>query len=502
MIFRIFLLLIGLAVSLLANSANVILEGCETLSFDKAHGNDCQVLRGNVRFRHDKTLMFCDSAYYYSGRNSFDAFGHVRVLQDSVTMTSNKMFYDGNTKIMRIRDHITLTNGTMVMTTEQLDYFREKDYAEYSYGAKIEDPQFTLTSKQGIYYPKTNQAQFRYDVDLVSPDYSVKSDTVFYNTKNGDARVLGPSHIVRDSFNIVTTNAYMNRNQGSFTLFERSTIVSFDSTQNIVADKLMYNRETGMANAYGNIVATDKKQHVSAKGQVASFSRLPVRSGFLTGNASVMEFSSSDTIYIHADTLDLQSSANDSLRMLHGLHNVRLFRKDFQGKCEMLTYNTADSMMQMETKPVLWSDENQLTGDTIRLYLKNRNPDWMHIVGGALIIQRDDSVNFNQLAGKDMKGYFVKSQLRKVVLKGNSVSIYYPKDNKGDLIGVNRSEGDQMTIFIDEKRKLERILMAPGATGSMYPPFEIPADMEKLKGFGWFDVIRPRCSADIFKSNE
>ena len=95
----IFLLLLFFAVS--ANAAtNVILENSEELSFDKEHGRDYQILRGNVRFRHENAVMYCDSAYFYDTNNSFDAFGNCRVVQDTMTMVSNTMYYDGNTRII------------------------------------------------------------------------------------------------------------------------------------------------------------------------------------------------------------------------------------------------------------------------------------------------------------------------------------------------------------------------------------------------------------------
>ena len=59
----------------------VYLEHSETLSFDEANLPETQVLRGNVRFRHDSALLYCDSAYFYEKRNSLDAFGRVRIEQ-------------------------------------------------------------------------------------------------------------------------------------------------------------------------------------------------------------------------------------------------------------------------------------------------------------------------------------------------------------------------------------------------------------------------------------
>ena len=43
----------------------VYLERAENLSFDEERIADAQILRGNVIFRHEEALMYCDSAYFY-----------------------------------------------------------------------------------------------------------------------------------------------------------------------------------------------------------------------------------------------------------------------------------------------------------------------------------------------------------------------------------------------------------------------------------------------------
>ena len=48
----------------------VYLEHSETLSFDEKRLPDAQILRGNVCFRHDSVLMYCDSAYFFEKENS------------------------------------------------------------------------------------------------------------------------------------------------------------------------------------------------------------------------------------------------------------------------------------------------------------------------------------------------------------------------------------------------------------------------------------------------
>ena len=48
-----------------AKTSMVYLEHSETLSFDEKRLPDAQILRGNVCFRHDSALMYCDSAYFF-----------------------------------------------------------------------------------------------------------------------------------------------------------------------------------------------------------------------------------------------------------------------------------------------------------------------------------------------------------------------------------------------------------------------------------------------------
>lgn len=481
-------------------AADVILEGCDKLTFDKGQGSSCQVLKGNVRFRQENAVMYCDSAYFYTNQNSFDAFGNVRVIQDSTTLTANKMFYDGNTKLMRIREDITMNSGQMTLTTQKLDFFRAKNYAFYDSGAKIVDPSFTLTSQVGYYYPGSKKAVFKGHVDLQGTDYKILTDTLTYNSRSSEATVLGPSTIYRGRYVITTSNAYMHNSKGEFRLYERSVVESDDNTQRIVADTILYDRSAGVAHLYGNVDVHDFNQHMAMCGGYAEMNQQPYSHGYLTKNAYVKEFSTADTLFLRADTLKFATFA-DSTRQVDGVNNVRFFRSDFQGKSDNMKFFSKDSMMYMDGNPVLWADANQLTGDTVYLYLKNKRPDLLHIIGNSLVIQRDDSVNFNQLKGNELFGYFAGNNLRKVLMKGNAMSVYYPKDKHGDLIGVNHNIGSQMTIFISEDRKLEKILLEPGTEGTMYPPFEAPREVLFLKGFSWLDEVRPHSPLDIFSLN-
>ena len=166
----------------------VYLERAENLSFDQERIADAQILKGDVLFRHDDALMYCDSAYFYENTNSLDAYGHVRLVQgDTLLGFGDKLFYDGNTKLARLRRHVKLIHGRAdenptVLTTDSLNYDRAAGVAYYYTGGTVKDSLNTLTSVRGNYRPNTKQAVFSKKVVLENPKFTLTSDTLLYNS--------------------------------------------------------------------------------------------------------------------------------------------------------------------------------------------------------------------------------------------------------------------------------------------------------------------------------
>ena len=84
----------------------------------------------------------------------------------------------------------------------------------------------------------------------------------------------------------------------------------------------------------------------------------------------------------------------------------------------------------------------------------------------------------------------------KIDVKGNGQTLYFPKDRE-NLIGINRAESTDITIYMKES-KIDRInlILAPDAT--LFPPDELLKDELYMKGFVWLDDHRPKNKFDIF----
>ncbi len=80
---------------------------------------------------------------------------------------------------------------------------------------------------------------------------------------------------------------------------------------------------------------------------------------------------------------------------------------------------------------------------------------------------------------------------------GEATSLYYTRDDAGLLVGMNKANGPEMSIFT-KNNKLDKIIMTPDSEGMMYPPDKIPEEELYLKGFKWRESERPKTKEEFF----
>jgi hypothetical protein len=168
--------------------------------------------------------------------------------------------------------------------------------------------------------------------------------------------------------------------------------------------------------------------------------------------------------------------------------------------CDSLIYSDSDSTIIMHYKPILWSDENQITGELITLYLKKGGLDRMYIEKDAFIASQADSLHYNQIKGREMTGFFREGQLRKVDVNGNGESVYFIKEESADGdkdIGMNKVICSDIIIYIDSNQ-VKQIKFLDVPSGVMHPQDKIPQEDLVLKGFKWDESGRPLRKEDIF----
>ena len=462
---------------------------------------DAQIVTGNVQFRHDSVYMYCDSACYYDRTSSFEAFGNVRMEQgDTLFLYGDRLYYDGLTQIAQMRENVRMENRTTTLLTDSLNYDRVYGLGYFFDGGTMMDDQNVLTSEWGEYSPQTKQSVFNYNVRLVNPQFTLTSDTLRYNTASKVADIVGPSDIWSDENHIWSEKGTYNTVTGKADLYDRSVLTSGE--RRLTGDTLLYDRTTGVGEAFSRMVMTDTVNRNMMTGEYGYYNEL-TKSAFATDSAVAVDWSQGDSLYLHADTLRMETFHLDTdsmFREMRAYHRVRFFRTDVQGTADSLVFSTLDSCLTMYRDPIVWNGNQQLVGEVMKVYMNDSTIDWSHIIGQALSVERlqNDSTLYNQVSGKEIKSYFSGGEMKKTEVIGSVRVVYYPMDSDSTLIGMNVSETSKLEIYL-ENQKIERMVMSPKSSGTLYPMTQIPVGKDKLDNFVWFDYIRPRDRYDIFR---
>ena len=479
----------------------IYLENADVQAVNKNINDQRQVLTGNIVFRHDSSYMYCDSAYFYERDISLEAFSNVRLEQgDTLFVYGDYLFYDGNIELAQVRHNVRMVNiqqdsSIVTLYTDSLDYNRGTDIGYYFEGGRIVDAENELVSVFGQYSPGTKIAVFNDSVRLTNPQFTLYSDTLEYSTETKIATILGPSVIESDSGVVHSSRGWYNTQENTSLLLDRSEVLSGDKI--LTGDSLVYDRGIGLGEAFGNMSITDTVQKIILTGHYGYYEE-KTEYAFATDSASAIEYSQGDSLFLHAEILEL-ITADSTSRFLRAVTGVRFYRSDIQGICDSMNFSTSDSVLRMYGSPVLWSEGQQLTGDSILIYMADSTIDHVHVPSSAFVIQEVDSGYYNQLGGNDLKAYFHGKNIEHIDIDGNAESIYYLQEKDSTMIGRNYSQSSYLSIWFDEEGKLARFVIWPQPKGQTIPVHLLMQEDKTLKKFAWFGDLRPIDKYDIFR---
>lgn len=476
----------------------ITLKHADRWLYDQYRNPEVQIFSGHVVFDHNGLLLYCDSANFYQMSNSFRAFGHVRMVQgDTLSLKSETLYYDGNSQIAQARNKVELDHRKSKLFTDSLNYDRVYDMGYFFEGGRLIDNGSELTSDWGQYNTATREALFNYNVVLKGKDYNVKSDTLYYDTRTKLSHMLGPSNIVNKDSHIYTENGFFNTETKNVILLQRSIVVN--NEQQIVGDSVLYNKDEGVAQAFGNVFLNDKKNKNILTGNYCYYND---STGFALAydSAEIKNYSQKDTLYLHADTFKIftYNLKTDSVyRIVHGYNHMRSYRADIQSVADSLSYNSLERRLSLYGNPIVWSDARQILGEEIHAFFNDSTIDSIQVINQALTVEKIDTAHFNQVTGREMRFFFLDGQLHEYNVAGNVEIDNYAFDDDSVMIGMNHTETSLFRLFMADK-KVSKMITREGA-GTFYPLPFVTHDNSFLSNFAWFDYMRPKDKNDIFQ---
>ncbi len=516
---------------------------------------------GNVELKQDNTLFYCDSAVLDQVNNVFEAFGNIHINDaDSVHTYSQYLKYFGKDKRAILRRKVKLTDGKGVLTTDELDYNTLTKIGTYVKGGKVVNGKTVLTSREGYYYGETRDVIFKKKVVLVDPEYRVVTDTLLYNTYTEISRFVVPTKITSGQRTVTTSEGFYDLKNKKAVFGKRPKIEDKDYT--LIANDIAFDEASGFGEAQGNAVY-NSKDTAGTYTIIANNLKSNNRTGAIlaTQRPLMIIKQGTDSIYVSADTLysgkltelrktrevpdilvDTASGQDNtaavdsstgpviakkigmdkridsttmsgsiatdkpaiktdssSNRFFEAYFNVKIFSDSMQAIGDSMFYSFQDSAFRLFKDPVVWAQGNQVTGDTIYMFTRNRKPDHFRVYENGLAVSKIDQQFYNQVKGNSINGYFNEGNINFMRAKGSAENIYYGVDDQGAFFGVNRSTSDMINIYFTD-RKPSRVVFINNLEGTVTPIKQSNPEEMRLRGFKWLEDKRPKSKSDLFGS--
>lgn len=175
--------------------------------------------------------------------------------------------------------------------------------------------------------------------------------------------------------------------------------------------------------------------------------------------------------------------------ILIAIDDVQMARADMAARCNYALYTRSADSILLTLHPVLWSGNNQITGDTVFIRLEENQLRRLDVHGHAMAASLSDSAyanRFNQLTGKYLTMYFRDNTLQHIDVRQTAISFYYLYDN-GKPNGANKTSGDRILIDFEDGA-VATIRVVSGVEGQYYPERMLHKHEAEynLDGFRWY----------------
>jgi lipopolysaccharide export system protein LptA len=353
--------------------------------------------------------------------------GNVRFKQGNVRVWCDRAVQNLNRNEIELIGSVKVVRDTVTLTSKRGKYFGNARRADCEGNVKLKTSNVTLYADYGTYYIDEKKAFFQKNVRVVDSTSTIFSEQLTYFETERKSIALLHVRIMNHDDNVTMFGNYLEH---------------YDSTR--------YSK--------------------------------------MTEQPRLMQIDTSDAGEI--DTLAVKSmvmeSFDDSSKRMIATDSVVIVRGGLAARCGLVRYLRTGEQIEMYKMPIVWYDENQVTGDTIILNMEKNKLDSVSVRSKAFVLSESDSLyphRYNQLTGRKITLKFADNKLQETFVERNAVSLYFLYDDRIPN-GANSTSGDYIRMNFDNG-KPRRIHIAKGIEGTYYPENLVERDESQynLDGF-------------------
>jgi hypothetical protein len=211
---------------------------------------------------------------------------------------------------------------------------------------------------------------------------------------------------------------------------------------------------------------------------------------------------------VHADTLFLERDSLNKSKFLVANRNFRFLHPNLQGIGDSTRFSFENQVLEIKQRPILWSEQGELKGEEAKVFFKDSLLEHIELNRKATILFElpTDSL-FNQMAAANILALFdTTGNLQSVDATGQAWTIFYPESEKrvNDSIvelrreGLNRLFAERLFVEL-QKGEVRQITYFDQPDGIFYPMDQIEPKEQRIKGFQWNPILRPKNVLELRK---
>jgi lipopolysaccharide export system protein LptA len=492
-------------------------------------------LYGDIVMKNGKKTLYTNKLKYNSGTKTAEYNENALLEQDSSTVVSRKGVYKVANRLIIFKENVLVNGSDFTLVTDSIGFQTETQIATFLSPTRITRDTVNIYAESGWFDLDDKKGDFIQNAQYSSGSSKAMADTIHYDGKN-DLIILSSdkktSQYIAEKDTVIANKINYNK---KLEYYQLTGSVFYKSPDNeVVGEYVEYNKKTEKFKTLGRGTVSDPPLIITADSlDYDKFLKIGIGNGKVIwqdtaakttmyadhmryrGNENFMlayndpgsrpHFTTlvdTNLMHMKADTFKsirrlntLDSLQTDTLDYFIGFNKVRLYKNDMQMVCDSLAYSLKDSVFTLYTKPVMWSDTTQLTGDTMLFYLKNKVMDKLVIRENGTVINSEDLTFYNQIKGRLIEGYFEKGKMKNMKVDGDAEVIYYLKDDKKLYIGVNQSKSSNIN-FKMSGNQISDILFYIDVKSKVFP-MSVNHESLKIKGFRLESESRPKGVDDL-----
>ena len=424
-----------------------------------------------------------------------------KVVNGKTVLTSKEGYYYGETRDVYFKKKVVLVDPDFKLYTDTLLYNLNTSVSTFIVPTTIINGKRTIKTTDGVYDTKNKRGVFNKRTLIDDSTYTFAADSMNLDDISGLSEYKGAAiYRSKDTvggYDLLAGNIKINKPKGSMvsTLSPLLIIKQAKDSIFIRADTL----------CSGKITELQKTRDIPAVRESLikniSFKKgnKQLGKGMVDSILRSQQLDSASIVKIKMDSVSEKKSLKpigdtNNNRYFEAYANVRIFSDSMQAIADSMFYTVADSVFRLFRSPVAWSQDNQITGDTMLMFVGNKKPERLYVFENALTIQKVGINYYNQVKGSSINAYFLKGQMDHLRAKGNAETIYYGVDDRKRFVAVNKANCDVIDMYFERKNdgsSPHKIVMRNNLTGTAFPMGQVNHSEMRLRGFHWLIDLRP-----------